>query len=73
MRAKPKPGWIKFDDLPEDIKPLALAYNKYYDALCHTSNWEIINVRRLPEPIPARGALGLWEWTPPAGFDQGGS
>ncbi|MCL4296316.1 MAG: 2-oxoglutarate dehydrogenase E1 [Anaerolineae bacterium] len=21
--------------------------------------------RRLPEPIPVRGALGVWEWTPP--------
>lgn len=26
------------------------------------------DVRRLPEPIPARGALGLWDWTPPEGW-----
>ena len=25
--------------------------------------WILDDVRRLPEPIPARGALGLWEWT----------
>jgi len=24
--------------------------------------WEIINVALLPEPIPARGQQGLWEW-----------
>ena len=30
--------------------------------------WRLENVRRLPEPIPAKGALGLWDWTPPEGF-----
>jgi activating signal cointegrator 1 len=30
--------------------------------------WLLTDVRALPEPIPARGALGLWEWTPPAGI-----
>ena len=24
--------------------------------------WRFWNVKPLPEPIPARGALGLWEW-----------
>ena len=28
----------------------------------------LANVRRLPEPIPATGALGLWRWIPPAEF-----
>lgn len=28
--------------------------------------WELANVQALPTPIPARGAQGLWEWTPPA-------
>ena len=27
--------------------------------------WRLENVRRLVSPIPARGALGLWEWEPP--------
>ena len=26
--------------------------------------WFIKDVRRLPEPVPAKGALGLWEWEP---------
>lgn len=30
--------------------------------------WVLSNVRPLPEPIPAKGALGLWEWEPPEGF-----
>lgn len=29
--------------------------------------WLLTNVRRLPEPIPAKGALSLWEWIPPEG------
>lgn len=24
--------------------------------------WQLEEIRRLPEPIPAKGALGLWEW-----------
>jgi hypothetical protein len=30
--------------------------------------WLLTDVYRLAEPIPARGALGLWEWEPPANF-----
>lgn len=26
--------------------------------------WLLYNVMRLPAPIPARGALGLWDWSP---------
>jgi hypothetical protein len=25
--------------------------------------WLLANVKMLPEPIPAKGALGLWEWS----------
>jgi len=27
--------------------------------------WLLADVQRLPTPIPARGSLGLWNWTPP--------
>jgi activating signal cointegrator 1 len=27
--------------------------------------WVLSDGRALPEPIPARGALGLWDWTQP--------
>lgn len=30
--------------------------------------WLLADVRRLPAPIPARGALGLWDWTPQEGM-----
>ncbi len=26
--------------------------------------WKMANVKRLPEPIPAKGRQGLWEWDP---------
>ena len=26
--------------------------------------WLLTDVRMLPEPVPAKGALGLWEWEP---------
>ena len=28
--------------------------------------WMLANVDPLPTPIPAKGALGLWEWLKPA-------
>ncbi len=28
--------------------------------------WRFSNVAPLPQPLPARGSLGLWEWQPPA-------
>jgi activating signal cointegrator 1 len=30
--------------------------------------WRLEDVKALPEPIPARGQQGLWDWTPPASF-----
>ncbi len=30
--------------------------------------WMFSQVYRLPAPIPTRGALGVWEWHPPASF-----
>ncbi|MBZ0291402.1 MAG: ASCH domain-containing protein [Anaerolineae bacterium] len=31
--------------------------------------WQLVDVHRLNIPIPARGAQGLWEWTPPVEFE----
>ncbi|MHB8596723.1 MAG: ASCH domain-containing protein [Ktedonobacteraceae bacterium] len=30
--------------------------------------WRFSQVYRLTTPLPARGALGVWEWHPPSGF-----
>lgn len=30
--------------------------------------WILADVKRLPRPIKAKGALSLWEWTPPEGM-----
>lgn len=27
--------------------------------------WVLTRIEALPKPVPARGAQGLWEWTPP--------
>jgi hypothetical protein len=32
--------------------------------------WRLWNVRPLPEPIPARGSLGLWQWDAPPGVES---
>ena len=31
--------------------------------------WFLENVRELKHPIPAKGALSLWEWTPPGALE----
>ena len=30
--------------------------------------WQFGTVYRLPQPVPARGSLGLWDWQPPLAF-----
>lgn len=30
--------------------------------------WILEDIQMLPEPIPAKGKLGLWEWIPPEGI-----
>ena len=31
--------------------------------------WGLADVQVLPEPVPAKGALGLWQWQPPVGLE----
>lgn len=33
--------------------------------------WKLANVKKLPEPIPAKGRQGLWNWEPPEGKEVG--
>lgn len=33
--------------------------------------WLLADIQKLPEPIPARGALSLWDWNPEAGPNPG--
>lgn len=33
--------------------------------------WYLADVQALPEPVPASGALGLWEWARPAELEDG--
>jgi hypothetical protein len=32
--------------------------------------WLLEDIRPLREPIPAKGALGLWQWQPPADLEE---
>jgi activating signal cointegrator 1 len=32
--------------------------------------WKLRDVKMLKEPIPARGAQGLWNWEPPANLEE---
>jgi hypothetical protein len=54
---------------------VARIYDDTYAAICIEGNeilfgdytpgrfaWEFANMRMLPEPIPAKGAQGLWNW-----------
>lgn len=55
IRALQNPG--SFDDEPYPDYQRAMGYES------HLWIWEIEIIKRFPEPIPARGQLGLWTWT----------
>lgn len=44
------------ESLPDEPE---LSFGDYSVGRCA---WLLENIRALPEPIPAKGALGLWEW-----------
>ena len=47
----------------EEIGLLASAIERLYgDYSPGRFAWMLTNVHPLPEPVPARGSLGLWEW-----------
>ena len=47
----------------EDVDPdLPSVERSYGDFTSGRWAWTLENVRVLPEPIAAKGALGLWEW-----------
>lgn len=53
--------WV--DDLPEQER----AFGNY---TAGRYGWFLYTIRALREPIPARGKLGLWEWSPPANLEE---
>jgi hypothetical protein len=48
-----------FDDYPELNSEQERAFGNYHEGRWA---WVLGNVRRLGDPIPAKGALSLWEW-----------
>lgn len=47
------------ENAPHILTPKERAFGDYSPG---RYAWRLWNVTPLPEPIPARGALGLWEW-----------
>jgi hypothetical protein len=52
-----------FEDYPDLDTPPEREFGDYSAG---RYAWVLKNVRPLPEPVPAKGALGLWEWSLPA-------
>ena len=48
-----------FDDYPELDTPQERAFGDYSEG---RYAWILEDVKPLPEPVPAKGALSLWEW-----------
>ncbi len=46
----------------DPIREPELSFGNFAPGRC---GWMLTDVVMLPEPIPAKGALGLWEWSPP--------
>lgn len=49
----------------QEVAPSTSALERLYgDYTPGRFGWILADVVPLPEPIPARGSLGLWEWNP---------
>lgn len=68
-RTKREGAWIESQPTPYHIilppNPPELEFGDYSDGRWV---WVTEDLKPLAKPIPAKGALGLWEWSPPAGF-----
>jgi len=60
---------LRTEDIEPDLSPRELAFGDYEPGRWA---WVLADVVRLPEPIPAVGHLGLWEWTMPEGLATDG-
>jgi hypothetical protein len=58
------PGWLETDDSIYEPTEQELLFGDYTPG---RYAWILADVKRLPEPIPARGMQRLWNWTPPEG------
>ncbi len=47
------------EDIRGTLSKRELAFGGYDDG---RFAWELTEVRQLPNPIPCKGAMGLWEW-----------
>lgn len=50
---------VRTEDIRDSLSATELAFGDYTDG---RYAWQLANPVLFPEPIPARGALSLWEW-----------
>jgi activating signal cointegrator 1 len=55
---------VRTEEIARHINPQERAFGDYDPG---RFAWVLAEVVKLPEPVPAKGALGLWEWTLPEG------
>lgn len=65
----PSPNYIQIGSNPlsdPNCIPLTEQEFAFGDYSAGRWAWILTNIKPLPTPIPAKGALGLWDWEPPA-------
>jgi activating signal cointegrator 1 len=60
------PDEVRIKSVEWTVQPREVGFGDYTPG---RYAWLLADVQALPEPIPARGSLGLWEWAPPAGWE----
>ena len=54
-------GFYRAEDIAPNLSPPEVVFGDYSPGRWA---WRIEDVEALPEPVPARGKQGIWEWTP---------
>ncbi len=54
-------GFYRAEDIAPNLSQPEFVFGDYS---CGRWAWRIEDVDALPEPVPARGKQGIWEWTP---------
>ena len=54
------PAYMAYDEFPPVLQAVQEPERSFGDYTAGRWAWILTNVRALPEPIPAKGALGLW-------------
>ncbi len=56
------PAYMAYDEFPPVLQAVQEPERSFGLYTAGRWAWVLENIRALPEPIPAKGALSLWEW-----------